>query len=80
MAAPTLDLDAFGISTGKRALVGAFSYTSHEFIETARWVGSGRADLAALIEREVPVADAPAAFAALAGGAAEAGKVLVRFS
>ncbi|MBA0052023.1 zinc-binding alcohol dehydrogenase [Streptomyces sp. AJS327] len=80
MAAPRLELDAFGVSTGERSLTGAFSYTSAEFVETARWAGTEPDAVAALVEREIPADRAPAQFAELAEGLAVAGKVLVRFS
>lgn len=80
MAAPRLELDAFGVSTGERSLIGAFSYTSRELAETARWVGTEPPQLAGLVEREVSAEQAPAQFAELAADIAVAGKVLVRFS
>lgn len=80
MAAQRLDLDAFAVSIGERSLVGAFSYTSREFAETAQWVGTEPSQLAALVEREVTVEQAPREFAAFAAGSTAPGKVLVRFS
>ncbi|HLR83704.1 MAG TPA: alcohol dehydrogenase catalytic domain-containing protein [Nocardioidaceae bacterium] len=80
MAGPRLELDAYAISTGERSLIGAFSYTSHEFAETARWVGAEPPELAGLVERVVPIEQGPAQFAELAADLTVAGKVLVRFS
>lgn len=80
MAAPRLELDAFAVSTGERSMAGAFSYTSREFADTAQWVGTAPSQLAALVEREVTVEQAPAEFTAFADGGTASGKVLVRFS
>ncbi|WP_019547344.1 zinc-dependent alcohol dehydrogenase [Streptomyces sulphureus] len=82
MGMPKLELDAFSVSTGERALVGAFSYTSREFAETAQWVGTVPPQLSDLVEREVTADQAPAQFAELAADSAvlPPGKVLVRFS
>lgn len=80
MATPRLELDnAFAISTGERMLIGSFSYNSREFSRTAEWVGTNPPELAQLIEREVPLEDAPAQFSALATELG-AGKVLVDFA
>lgn len=77
MNAPRLELAAYAVSTGERSLVGSFCYTPEEFRQAATWVGAAPPELDFLIERRVALAEAPAAFAALARGDLVAGKVLV---
>lgn len=77
MNAPRLEVAAYALSTAERSLVGSFCYTPEEFRRAAAWVGSAPPEAATLIERRVTLADAPAAFTALARGDLVAGKVLV---
>ena len=80
MATPRLELPAFEISTAERTLVGSFTYSSTDF-EAALLAVAGAGDAAdALISRTVPLAEAPAAFTALAGGDGTPGEVLVDLS
>ncbi|GAA4206510.1 zinc-dependent alcohol dehydrogenase [Actinocatenispora rupis] len=78
MAAPRVELAAFAVSTEERTLVGSFSYSAADFRSAAEWVAGTPPELAHLVERQVDLADAPAAFTALAE-APTPGKVLVRF-
>lgn len=78
MGAPKLALDAYRLSVDERTLVGSFTYSSTDFADAARWVGSAPPQAAALISRSVPLAEGPEAFAALARHDGTPGKVLVR--
>ncbi|GAA1782691.1 zinc-dependent alcohol dehydrogenase [Streptomonospora arabica] len=78
MGAPTLQLDAFLISTQERALVGSFTYTARDFADAAAWIGTAPQLASALISRQVPLAQGPEVFAALAAGDDTPGKVLIR--
>jgi threonine dehydrogenase-like Zn-dependent dehydrogenase len=77
MNAPQIELAAYMFSTEERSLIGSFCYTPAEFAETAAWVGSAPAELAALIDGRVDFDGAPAAFASLARRELDASKVLV---
>lgn len=79
MGSPTLDVNAFDISTEERTLVGSFTYSARDFTDAATFAASGTSDLAHLISREVEPEDADDAFRSLAAGDGTAGKVLVRF-
>lgn len=78
MGAPRLSLDAYRISVDEHSLVGSFTYSSIDFADAAAWVGTAPPQAAALISRSVPLAEGPAAFAALAQHDGTPGKVLVR--
>ncbi|HEY3503370.1 MAG TPA: alcohol dehydrogenase catalytic domain-containing protein [Actinocatenispora sp.] len=78
MGAPRVELGAFAISTEERSVVGSFSYSADDFRAAAAWVATCPPELAGLIEKQVPLADAPAAFTALAATPTP-GKVLVTF-
>jgi threonine dehydrogenase-like Zn-dependent dehydrogenase len=77
MGAPRIDLNAFSVSTEERSLVGSFTYSAKDFRDAARFVSSAPPEVAELISRRVPLADAPQAFTDLAAGDGTAGKVLV---
>lgn len=77
MAAPSVELPAYAISTEERTLVGSFCYSRRDFAETAEWVGSAPPELAGLVQDRVGLADAPQAFTDLARGTSDASKVLV---
>ena len=77
MQSPKLTVDAYAISTKQRSIIGAFTYSDAEFRETAEWIATRPAELARLIEGRVTLADAPQAFADLAGRKNPASKVLV---
>lgn len=79
MGAPQVSLDAFLISTEERSLIGSFTYGSDDFTYAAQIIGAEPELYRALISREIDVADADAAFTALAAGDGTPGKVLVRF-
>lgn len=78
MGAKELSVDAFRVSTEERSVVGSFTYSAGDFADAAAWVGSAPSTLAALISRQVPLAEANEAFLALAANDGTAGKVLVR--
>lgn len=77
MAAPQVEIAAYALSTGERSLLGSFSYDDAGFRDTAAWAGAHAATVTPLIESRVELAEAPAAFRALADGELVAGKVLV---
>lgn len=79
MGSPQVSLDAFLVSTEERSLIGSFTYGSDDFIHATRTIAGDPDRYRALVSREIDVADANAAFAALAEGDGTPGKVLVRF-
>lgn len=79
MGSPSLQLEAFRLSTEERNIVGSFTYSAQDFIDAADFVASGAPEFSELISREVSPEDADRAFAALSRGDGTAGKVLVRF-
>ncbi len=79
MSSPDVALAAYRVSVGERTIVGSYTYPAAEFVEMARFVSGGPAQLETLIDERVPLADAPNAFARLAGGTGPAGKVVVMF-
>ena len=77
MAAPTVELAAYAVSTGERSIVGTFSYDDAAFVDTAGWVGAHAGSLEPLVEAHVDLDHAPDTFRALARGELTASKVLV---
>ena len=77
MAAPTVELAAYAVSTGERSIVGTFSYDDAAFVGTAAWVGAHAGSLEPLVEAHVDLDHAPDTFRALARGELTASKVLV---
>jgi threonine dehydrogenase-like Zn-dependent dehydrogenase len=78
MGSPRLELDAFPVSTMERSLVGSFAYSADDFRAAVDLVAAAPDVASGLVSRVVPLAEAPAAFAALAAGDGTPGKVLVR--
>jgi threonine dehydrogenase-like Zn-dependent dehydrogenase len=76
MHSPTVELQAYPISTQERELIGSFSYSAGEFAETAAWL-SQHLELGSLVQEEVGWSAAPEAFRKLAAGEATASKILV---
>jgi len=77
MGAREITLPAFEISTFERSIIGAFTYPSPEFRDTAEWVGSRPEGLEHLIDDRVDLDGAADAFARLASGDLDASKILV---
>jgi threonine dehydrogenase-like Zn-dependent dehydrogenase len=77
MAAPSVELAAFAISTEERTLIGSFCYSRKHFAETAAWVGTTDAPLHQLIDGRVGFEGAEASFTELAKGQSERSKILV---
>lgn len=77
MAAPSVELAAFAISTEERTLIGSFCYSRKHFAETAAWVGTTDAPLHKLIDGRVGFDGAEASFTELAKGQSEKSKILV---
>lgn len=77
MQRPTVEIAAYAVSVDERTIIGSYSYSDQEFVETAKWVGTAPAELAELIEGRVGWTDAPATFTGLAKGENPASKVLV---
>ena len=80
MGAPTIQLDAYRISTEERSLVGSFTYSAGDFRDAVDWVSTNPAELGELISREVSLDEGADAFAKLAAHDGTPGKVLIRFS
>lgn len=78
MGAPTVELDAFRVSTEERTLVGSFTYSDQDFADAAAWIATSPPAASYLISREVALDEADAAFASLARSDGTPGKVLVR--
>lgn len=78
MGSPTLEIDAFKVSTEERTIVGSFTYSNQDFKDAAAWISTAPEEVAALISREVPLDEANAAFSGLAHNDGTPGKVLVR--
>ena len=68
MGSPRLELDAYALSTVERALIGSFTYSAAEFIDTAEWVGTVPEGIGALIDGRVDWEGAPQSFDDLARG------------
>ena len=77
MAAPSVELAAYAISTEERTLIGSFCYSRKHFAETAAWVGMTQAPLHRLIDGRVGFDGAEASFTELAKGQSKASKILV---
>jgi threonine dehydrogenase-like Zn-dependent dehydrogenase len=77
MGSPQLDLAAYAVSTGERALIGSFTYSASEFAETAAWVGTVPDGIESLIDGRVGWDGAPQSFDDLARGRSKASKILV---
>ena len=75
MHAPNLELDAYAISTAERQLIGSFSYSAHEFRQTAAWLAD-HPELEQLVDAQVGWSGAPEAFRSLAAGESTASKIL----
>jgi threonine dehydrogenase-like Zn-dependent dehydrogenase len=78
MGSQAIELPAFLVSTEERTIVGSFTYSAADFRDAAEWLATAPAAAGRLISREVPLADADAAFRGLAAGDGTPGKVLVR--
>jgi threonine dehydrogenase-like Zn-dependent dehydrogenase len=77
MGSPQLELAAYALSTAERALIGSFTYTADEFVQTAEWVGTVPEGIQALIDGRVGWEEAPQSFDDLARGRSTASKILV---
>jgi threonine dehydrogenase-like Zn-dependent dehydrogenase len=77
MAAPSVELAAFAISTEERTLIGSFCYSRKHFAETAAWVGTTDAPLHRLIDGRAGFDEAEASFTELAQGQSQKSKILV---
>jgi threonine dehydrogenase-like Zn-dependent dehydrogenase len=77
MGSPQLDLAAYTLSTAERSLIGSFTYTAAEFIQTAEWVGTVPEGIGELIDGRVGWEGAPQSFDDLARGRSSASKILV---
>jgi threonine dehydrogenase-like Zn-dependent dehydrogenase len=77
MGSPQLELAAYAVSTGERALIGSFTYNAAEFAETAAWVGTVPDGIEFLIDGRVGWDGAPQSFDDLARGRSTASKILV---
>lgn len=72
-----IQLPAYPVSTDERSIIGSFCYNASEFAETAEWTAANASELVDLIDRRVPLADAPETFARLSRGELQASKVMV---
>lgn len=79
MGSPTVEMQAFRVSTEERTIVGSFTYSSRDFQDAAEWMSTAPAAASVLISDIVALADAPHAFAHLGHSTSTPGKVLVRF-
>lgn len=77
MAAPSVELAAYAISTEERTLIGSFCYSRKHFAETAAWVWTTQAPLHRLIDGRVGFDGAEASFTELARGESAKSKILV---
>ena len=77
MGTPRLELSAYALSTQERALIGSFTYSAAEFIDTAEWVGTVPDGIDAMIDGRVGWEGAPQSFDDLARGRSAASKILV---
>ena len=77
MGSPQLELAAYALSTAERALIGSFTYSADEFVQTADWVGTVPEGIHALIDGRVGWEGAPQSFDDLARGRSTASKILV---
>lgn len=78
MGSPTLELQAFDLSTVERRLVGCFAYRHEDFLAATAWAGEHPDLVAGLVSTQVSLDEAPQAFTDLAGPHPAPGKVLVR--
>ncbi len=79
MAAPSVTLPAYAVSTGERVVRGSFTYTAQDFADAAAWLGEHHGEAAPLVSRVVAPEEAQDAFLDLAGTDPDPGKVLVSF-
>ncbi|MEV8267347.1 alcohol dehydrogenase catalytic domain-containing protein [Microbacterium sp. NPDC076911] len=79
MGSPSIELEAFRISTDERSVVGAFCYSTLEFEQTVEWAATVPDQLETLISTRVPLHEGPGAFRRLADGKSDESKVLVIF-
>ena len=77
MGSPQLELAAYTLSTAERSLIGSFTYSAAEFIDTANYVGTVPEGIHALIDGRVGWEGAPQSFDDLARGRSAASKILV---
>jgi threonine dehydrogenase-like Zn-dependent dehydrogenase len=77
MGTPRLELAAYAVSTEERTLIGSFTYTAAEFVQTAEWVGTVPEGIGELIDGRVGWEGAPQSFDDLARGRTTASKILV---
>jgi threonine dehydrogenase-like Zn-dependent dehydrogenase len=77
MGSPQLKLAAYALSTAERSLIGSFTYSAAEFIDTANYVGTVPEGIHALIDGRVGWEGAPQSFDDLARGRSAASKILV---
>jgi threonine dehydrogenase-like Zn-dependent dehydrogenase len=77
MGSPRLEISAYALSTEERALIGSFTYSAAEFIDTAEWVGTVPDGIDAMIDGRVGWEGAPQSFDDLARGRSTASKILV---
>jgi threonine dehydrogenase-like Zn-dependent dehydrogenase len=75
MQAPSLELDAYAITTAERQLIGSFSYSAGEFRGTAAWL-AGHPELEQLVDAQVGWSRVAEAFRSLAAGESTASKII----
>jgi threonine dehydrogenase-like Zn-dependent dehydrogenase len=75
MQAPSLELDAYAITTAERQLIGSFSYSAAEFRETAAWLAD-HPELEQLVDARVGWSRVAEAFRSLAAGESTASKII----
>jgi L-iditol 2-dehydrogenase len=77
LANPQVDLALYELVPQERVIVGSYAYTPSEYRESVRLINERVVDVRPLIERTVPLEEAPDAFEALATGRDPSVKVMV---
>jgi threonine dehydrogenase-like Zn-dependent dehydrogenase len=69
MGAREMVIEPYEITVGEREVFGSYCYSEDHFRSTAVWVGEGREELSALVDKTLPLADGDVAFRTAADSA-----------
>ena len=78
LATPKVDIALYELVPQERLIQGSYAYTPDEYRQAVQLIEDGIVDVKPLIEKVVPLSQAPESFAALASGGDKSVKVVVK--
>lgn len=77
MAQPDVALPAYAVSTGERRIFGSYCYSHDSFLSAARWLESHQDTAIRMLDKRVPIEEAPEVIHELAMGNLESNKAVI---